>query len=102
MSRRGVYDARESDPTFAREWDEALNFALDAAEAELYRRAVTGNEEPVFYQGQPTSSVVKYSDFLLVHYLKAHRPEYREKVEVGNLDGKPIRVVWDDREKGDQ
>jgi len=63
---------------------------VDAAEAELRRRAVEGSEELIISmgkavrdkRGKPMKKRV-YSDNLLVAYLKAHRPEeYRENINV--------------------
>lgn len=49
-----AYRLRDSDADFANDWDNALEDATDALEAEARRRALEGIEEPVIYQGQPT------------------------------------------------
>ena len=75
---------------------EAFNLAKECAadllEAEAYRRAVHGVEEPVgWYKGVAGGVVRRYSDVLLIFLLKGLRPEkYRDRVELrgamANLD----------------
>jgi len=57
LNRRTVYRWRETWVTFADEWQEALDDALDTLEGEAWRRAR------------------KNSDRLLMFLLQAHRPE---------------------------
>lgn len=68
-------------------FDIAKENAADLLEAEVYRRAVTGVEEPVgWYKGVAGGVVRRYSDVLLMFTLKALRPEkYRDRVEVSSL-----------------
>lgn len=75
--------ARVQAAAFARAWDEALDVAIDALEAEARRRAVQGVLEPVgWHKGVAGGKVRKYSDTLLIVLLKAHRPEkYRETIQ---------------------
>src|SRR3990167_5672353 len=74
---------RKSDPEFAAAYTEAGNTAADMIEAEVYRRAVEGIEEPLVWQGQLTGDTVrKYSDGLLGILIKAHKPErFRERYD---------------------
>lgn len=81
MGRQYMYEIRAEDADFRKLWDEAVEVGTDALEDEATRRAVEGWEEPVFYQGQQTGVVRKYSDTLLIVQLKARRPQkYRENV----------------------
>ena len=83
LSRQGIYDYKAGNPIFAKAWDNAWNEYLDTVEAEVQRRGAEGFLEPVFYQGKEVAQVRKYSDNLLMFYLKAKRPEFRDKsVEV--------------------
>lgn len=76
-----VYRLRKREPDFARAWDEALEIGLDALESEALRRAMHGDEEPVFYGGQQIGTVRKRSDALLMFLLRTRRPaRYRERV----------------------
>lgn len=49
-----VLRLRKADADFAAAFDEAMEQAVDRAEAEAWRRAIEGVEEPVVYQGQLT------------------------------------------------
>lgn len=49
-----VYGLRRKDADFAAAWDDALETAVDKLEAEAWRRAHDGVEEPIVYQGQLT------------------------------------------------
>jgi hypothetical protein len=73
-SRQAVYDARDNDPQFAEAWDNAVEEAIDAMEAEAERRACRGYLKPVFQNGKRVGHVREYSDTLLIFMLKAQRP----------------------------
>ena len=85
-SRTRVYELRKVDEDFRAAWDEAENSASDKLEAEAWRRAVDGVQEPLISagkivrddDGQPIA-VRRYSDNLLLALLKAHRPPRRER-----------------------
>jgi hypothetical protein len=65
ISRTQVYYWRNTDPEFARQWDEAVALGGEALEDECRRRAMAG------------------SDALMVFMLRALKPEkYREKAAV--------------------
>jgi hypothetical protein len=96
VSRDAFYRARENDPAFAAAWDEAVEVATDALEAEARRRAITGVEEPVYYLGKEVGRIRKYSDRMLEILLKAHRPgKFRENVsmEHSNPDGSALTLA---------
>jgi hypothetical protein len=102
VSRKTAYQQRSEDSDFAAQWDEALDEACDALEAEARRRAVEGVEQKKFTRGgdpivdPETGEQYKervYSDTLLVFLLKGHRPErYRERVEHTGKNGGPIQT----------
>ncbi len=82
-----LYRLRQLDPAFARAWDESLEIGLDRLEDEAIRRALTGIEHPVFYQGREVGSVRRYSDGLLTFMLKRRRPErYRDRFDLEASD----------------
>ena len=94
-SRAAAYKARDRSPEFALLWDEALEEAIDTMELEARRRAMSGVDEPVYYQGQAIGAVRKYSDVLLIFLLKAHRPaKFRDNVSMEHSGpvGGPIKV----------
>ena len=75
VNRSTVYRWRDKWVTFADEWDEALDDAVDLLEGEAWRRAR------------------KNSDRLLMYLLTAHRPEkYGDKVQVQNSGTLTIEV----------
>lgn len=81
--RRTVYEWRDADETFAKAWDEAVEFGTDELEEEARRRAFAGVDEPVFYQGEECGTIRKYSDTLLIFLLKGRKPDkYRERVTI--------------------
>lgn len=83
VARSTVYQRREDDEAFAKDWDDALEEFADALEVEAYRRGVQGVEKPVFYKGEQVSTVLEYSDRMLELMLKARRPEkFRDNLKV--------------------
>lgn len=99
VSRKAVRHWRESSEWFSELYDIAMEEAADRIEAEAIRRAVDGYDEPVIYQGMPTTivdaetgeqrqlTVRKYSDTLMALVLKGARPDkYRENHKV-ELEG---------------
>lgn len=73
VSRKTAYAHRQSDPEFGEAWDDAIEKALDKAEAELYRRATEGTLRPVFQGGEEVGEIREFSDTLLIFMLKSRR-----------------------------
>lgn len=102
LNRSHVYEIRESNEQFAREWDEAMDKAIDTLEAEAWRRArdgvpefvTTGKGLVMDKEGKPVMQN-RYSDTLLVTLLKAHRPErYRDRASVDmNVTGNLAELI---------
>ena len=91
-----AYERRESDPGFARAWDEAIQCAVDDLVGEAWRRASFGTERPVFYMGEQCGEVQEYSDGLLMFLLRAHRRGVygdKSQVEVAGEGGGPLQAV---------
>lgn len=85
VDRGGVYVARKNDPQLAAEWDETIEVFGDSMKEELVRRARDGIVSSQYYKGAliPDSKRLRtYSDGLLLAWLKAHDPKYRDKVQV--------------------
>lgn len=81
VERSTLYSWRDADVVFAKEWECALEDAVDILESEARRRAVEGYDELVLSGGRmicdSNGSPVtrrKYSDGLLSFLLRAHRP----------------------------
>lgn len=101
---RGAVSAWREVEWFETLYQMAIEEAADRIEGEAIRRAVEGYDEPVIYQGLPTTvadpvtgefkhlTIRKYSDQLMALVLKGARPEkYRDnhKVEIegGGIGG---------------
>ncbi len=98
VTRQSAYEYRSRHPRFARQWDDAMEDACDALEAEAWRRAMEGNVKPVFYKGKPIKDdhgnvivIREYSDALHALLLKAHRPDkFRDRHELMGPNGAPL------------
>lgn len=99
ISRTIAYRHRANNEQFRKAWEDALEQAADVLEAEAWRRAVDGIEEPVgWYQGHAGGTVTRYSDTLLIFLLKAHRPDkFRERVDVKQDGEVTITVNYGER-----
>ena len=75
VSPQRVYRERQKCPEFAKEWQAAMDRALDALEETLLDRAMNGVEKQVYYGGKSCGSVRQYSDALAMFLLRARRPE---------------------------
>ena len=73
LSRAAMYEWRADDPSFAAEWDAALELGLDSLEDELMRRAKDGTLRPVFQGGEIVGHIREYSDTLGIFMLKSRR-----------------------------
>lgn len=96
ISRRAAYEWRGADEGFREAWDDAVEETTEALEGEIYRRAHTGVDEPVFYQGVMCGTIKKFSDTLAMFILKGRRPDkYRDNVrtEITGKDGGPVRIT---------
>lgn len=108
----------KKDPAFNEQVKAAMEQGVDRAEAEAFRRAVVGFEEPVIHQGrlqflyqrvvneegqeefkpvldaqgQPVPlTIKKHSDALLAFYLKGRRKTFAtERTELTGADGGPV------------
>lgn len=100
VNRQYCYECRDSDPSFAEEWAEALEVAIDKLEERAWRRAnfedvqfkFTKSGAPILH---PETGEAYYehvgSDSVLLALLKAHRPEkYKDRSEVTGKDGAPL------------
>lgn len=76
VSRWTAYRWRKEDLEFADQWDEALENAVDVVENSLYQKAVNGDT------------------ICMIFYLKAHRPIYRDRL---NIDIEQVRGEIEER-----
>lgn len=105
VSRQYMYERRDTDKDFAKEWDEAELAFLDAAASEAARRALIGDEQTTTRtltrktpEGTTTEDVTETrivkSDRLLAHMLDRRHPDYRP--------GRGVSVTLPDGTKGPQ
>jgi hypothetical protein len=95
VDRSNAYQKRLKDAEFAERWENAIETAADALEAEARRRAVEGTDKGVWHQGVQVGTEKQYSDSLLALMLKAkRRREYGDssKVELTGADGGPVQI----------
>lgn len=76
VSRQTAYRWRHEDLEFADQWDQAHENAVDAVESTIYQQAVGGNT------------------IAAIFYLKAHRPIYRDRL---NIDVEHVRGEIEER-----
>lgn len=109
-NRDTVYNWREKDQKFAKEWDNAIERAKDVARSSIYKRGIIGWMEPIVSMGQVVCEqqplldqdgnpqldkrgkpimvkgdpvmIRKWSDSLALAYAKANLPEYKEKQQI--------------------
>lgn len=87
ISRQTVYDERDEDPAFAEAWEKALERGADVLEDMAKERAFDGVDEPVFYQGDVSGTVKRYSDTLAVLLLKGAKPNKYATVNKNEMTG---------------
>ena len=68
-----VYNWRDRDPEFLREWMRALAAGYELLEMDLLDRARNGVEKPVFHDGKEVATVTEYNDGLGIKLLQAHK-----------------------------
>ena len=80
-----------NDPEYVAAFEEATKQACDAIDREIYRRGVTGVEEPVFHLGKRVDKITKYDTTLLIFLAKGLMPgkykdNYKADISVnGNI-----------------
>jgi len=70
-----AYDHRKKDPEFAKQWDDAIEDALDLLHARVFQRCLEGDIEPVFWQGEVCGHVRKFDGKLQIEMLRAWKPD---------------------------
>lgn len=117
IARSTAWRQYQDDEEFKAAWDDAMETAIDKAEAEAYTRAVQGWNEPVIDKGrmayaytrredgtfelaldpngQPVPLTIrKRSDSLLQFVLKGRRRNvYGDKQEITGANGGPVTVL---------
>lgn len=120
ISNTQAYTLRKKDGDFAAAWDEAMEQAVDVAEAEVWRRGVHGYDEPLTHQGRISwkgeeyrddegcirwrrvhdadgnpipETVKKHSDALLALLVKGRRKKvFADRTELTGADGGDLKI----------
>ncbi len=84
VAQQNHYVWKKKDPDYVKDFEVAEQMVADKLEAEIYRRACEGTDEPVgWYQGTPGAWVKRYSDNLAMFRMKSLRPaKYRDNYTV--------------------
>lgn len=92
VNRSTAWRAREADPAFAKDWDDALQDGIDRAEAAAFHRAVDGFEEPVVDKGR---LAYRYERYTITHeHAESGAPVEEEKWRMVLDDkGQPIPLT---------
>ena len=88
VSNRTAYNHRRDDPAFAEAWALARKLHSAPLELEAYRRAVEGEEEPVYAYGRRVGPRRRQSDSLLARLLERERPELYGRSAGARTQGK--------------
>lgn len=70
-----VYNWRRDDDIFDRQYNEALECAVEMMEDEAFRRGVEGVLKPIYQGGRLVGAQREFSDGLLMFTLKGARPD---------------------------
>lgn len=89
VGRRTHYNWLETDPEYAAAFADATEAFRESLEAEMFRRAVDGVDEPVFDdKGRLVTTRKKYSDTLLIFALKGAAPaKYKDNASQTVING---------------
>lgn len=81
LSRETHYHKLETDPVYQKAVAQAEKQSCDLIEDELFRRAIRGEPEPIFHQGEQVATILRKSDALLMFLARGAMPDrYRERV----------------------
>lgn len=101
IDRSTVREWEEHDPIFCLESQMAGKDVDDLIEAELFRRAMHGDKEPVVSMGKvvrddegEVMTVTKRSDAILMFIAKARMPKYREKQQIEHSGSVVLKTEW--------
>jgi hypothetical protein len=91
VGRATVHEWKRENPAFLELMEQAHEDALDQLEEEARRRAHEGVMEPVYQGGKEVGQIRKYSDHLLMMFLKGKRREsFSERTETTGANGSAL------------
>lgn len=92
ISREVVYDWRNNDIEFCKEFGEIEVEITERLESTALERATEGVKKPIYYKGKKVGVTREYSDGLSMFLLKARNPRYRDRI-VQEIDPKTIDFI---------
>lgn len=93
LDRAWIYGYKKQDPEFSAAWDEAIELGNEFLEDTAIKRATTGVERDVYYQGEVVGQESVFSDALLMFMLKARRPERFKERTAADINAKVTGAV---------
>jgi hypothetical protein len=75
VNRTQCYEEKKADPDFAKQWDAAIEDALELLHSRVWQRALEGDVEPVWYMGVPVAYLRKFDSKLQIELLRAWKPD---------------------------
>ena len=79
VGRRTVYDHLKTDAAFRGRCADALETAADNFEMEAMRRAMEGEQQPLYYKGKVVGHITRKNDAMLMYVLRNMRQwQHRE------------------------
>lgn len=95
ISTDTVYRWKKQYKEFGKQFDAAEVEANDVIDHEIYRRAVTGWDEPLVSAGKLVCTVKRHSDAMMTMLAKSRMEKYRDKQRIAlNKDGLVIETQW--------
>ena len=97
MSDTSAYELRNRfcGAAFAKAWDLALEYQIDAVEQSAIERSVHGVPRPIFYKGEKVGEYRHYEERLTMFLLRSRRPQRYGKW----LDYSPPRQMTEDERR---
>ena len=99
VSRTQAFEERYNDPTFARQWDEAMEQGIDQIMAAAYLSAVYGESKPLYRQNKHVGWSTQHSRPMQAMLLQVFRPEIFGKKQPPNETQKAIPMTLEDFRK---
>lgn len=75
LNRTALYRERDRSKRFAARWDKACDLGVERLQDDAMRRALEGDERPVFKGGEQVGSVHRHDTSLVKFLLQSYRPD---------------------------
>lgn len=75
LNRTALYRERDRSKRFAARWDKARDLGVERLQDDAMRRALHGDERPIFKGGEQVGSVHRHDTSLVKFLLQSYRPD---------------------------